>query len=556
MFISFAETFSTIYLANIIAIIGANPKDALSPAVWENLGIYTLITISTLVVGIVDYYLLTHVKIRYQKYLYDYLFCHVHKHSAAFLTYWQTGFILNKVNNILSQFGIFFALIRDWFPRTIVFYISVAVILFNISIPLGTILFAIQLTGVFLFYLLSRRLKVFIKDMQSKISATAGLIVDSIANARLVKYTAAFFHEKHTLCQYQDAAIRSSLIAAKENGQTDFTNTLIRLFSFTLSFLTILYFYDLYDLSLRDVVLCATFTFSLTSRAADVAHNVTEFQNILGKLEDAIELLWKPFEVVDIPNAKALKMDTNTIEFKNVRFSYKKGVHLFKNLNISIAANQKVGLVGISGSGKSTLINLLLRAYDVHGGKILISNQDIAKVTLFSLHRNISLISQEPCLFNRSILENIRYAKPKASMEDVIRAAKLAHIHDRIMHLPNGYDSIVGERGIKLSGGERQRVSIAAAILKDAPILILDEATSALDSESELAIEKALKNVMKNKTVIAIAHRLSTLKNMDKIIVLDKGEVKETGTQSELLKRKDGIFSHLYKLQTDGYLQA
>jgi len=158
-------------------------------------------------------------------------------------------------------------------------------------------------------------------------------------------------------------------------------------------------------------------------------------------------------------------------------------------------------------------------------------------------------------LFNRSIMENIRFAKPKATDEEVYQAAKLAHIHDTIIKMPKGYDSVVGERGVKLSGGERQRIAIAAAILKDTPILILDEATSALDSQSEQAIEKALKNIMKNKTVIAIAHRLSTLKNMDKIAVLDKGEIIEYGKEKELLKNKSGTFYKLYKLQSDGYLQ-
>lgn len=292
----------------------------------------------------------------------------------------------------------------------------------------------------------------------------------------------------------------------------------------------------------------------IDQKTYDLCFQISQLQERLGSIKDAFALIYRPFDVVDAPNAKKLKIKTNNIEIKNLSFAYTSDKPVFQNLNLSIAPNEKIGLVGISGSGKSTLINLILRAYDLNKGKILISNQDISKVTQFSLHQNIALISQEPCLFNRSIMENIRFARPKANEEEVIKAAKLAHIHDTIMKMPKGYDSVVGERGVKLSGGERQRIAIAAAILKDAPILILDDATSALDSESEQAIEKALKELMKNKTVIAIAHRLSTLKNMDRIIVLEKGKIIENGTEKELLKNKQGTFYHLYKLQTDSYI--
>ena len=264
--------------------------------------------------------------------------------------------------------------------------------------------------------------------------------------------------------------------------------------------------------------------------------------------------MYRPFDIIDTLNAKKLKLKDNSISLKNVNFQYSKEKPLFDKLNLNIKPNEKVGIVGLSGSGKSTLIKLLLRSYNLNKGKILISNQDISKVTTFSLHQSISLISQEPCLFNRSIMDNLKFANPKATEKEVIKAAKLAHIHDTITKMPQGYNSIIGERGIKLSGGERQRIAIAQAILKNTPILILDEATSALDSDSEVAIEKALSNIMKNKTVIAIAHRLSTLKNMDRIIVLDKGKIIEDGTQKELLKNKDGTFNRLYSLQTEGYL--
>lgn len=315
----------------------------------------------------------------------------------------------------------------------------------------------------------------------------------------------------------------------------------------------IAYYYYL-DLSLENIILATSLSLRLNSHITSIANLIEEIITLKANIEDALELLYRPFDITDAPNAKKLKLKDNSICFKNITFQYTPDKPLFCNLNLTIKPNEKIGIVGLSGSGKSTLVKLLLRAYNINKGKILISNQDISQTTLFSLHQSISLISQEPCLFNRSIMDNLKFANKNTTQDDIIKACKLAHIHDTIIKMPNGYDSIIGERGVKLSGGERQRISIAQALIKNTSILILDEATSALDSDSELAIEKALSNIIKNKTTIVIAHRLSTLKNMDRIIVLDKGKIIEQGSIKELLKNKDGIFNRLYKLQTEGYL--
>ena len=270
-------------------------------------------------------------------------------------------------------------------------------------------------------------------------------------------------------------------------------------------------------------------------------------------LKDGLKLLSRPFEVVDAPNARRLKVKAGQIDFKDVNYHYKHSDALFKGFNLHINAGEKIGLVGRSGSGKSTLIKLLSRYYDIQGGSICIDEQNIAEVTQKSLRAAIALIPQDPSLFNRTIMENIRYGKLRASDEEVYAAAKKAYIHDFIMSLPEGYKSKVGERGVMLSGGERQRIAIARAILKDAPILILDEATSALDSESEKYIQASIRELMKNKTVIAIAHRLSTLKEMDKIIVMDKGKIIESGTHTELLRKK-GLYHGFYDMQSQGFI--
>ena len=228
---------------------------------------------------------------------------------------------------------------------------------------------------------------------------------------------------------------------------------------------------------------------------------------------------------------------------------------MFEDFSLLIHSGEKVGLVGHSGSGKSTLVRLLSRYYDIQKGTISIDGQNIAKVRQDSIRQQIALIPQEPGLFNRSIMDNIRYGKPDASDEDVYKAAKMARIHDFIIGLPKGYETAVGERGLMLSGGQRQRIAIARAILKDAPILILDEATSALDSESEKYIQDSLKELMRGKTVIAIAHRLSTLKEMDRIVVMDNGKIVESGTHSELLA-KQGTYYGFYKMQSSGFMDS
>jgi ABC-type multidrug transport system fused ATPase/permease subunit len=225
-----------------------------------------------------------------------------------------------------------------------------------------------------------------------------------------------------------------------------------------------------------------------------------------------------------------------------------------RDFSLAIKGKEKIGLVGRSGAGKSTLTKILLRHYDINGGVITIDDQDISDVTRESLRDAVAVVPQEPLLFHRTLRENIAYGNPGASEYKIVEAAKLAQAHEFIMRLPRGYDTLVGERGVKLSGGERQRIVVARAILKNAPILILDEATSALDSESEVAIQKALHTLMEGKTVIAIAHRLSTLREMDRIIVMDGGQIIEDGSHEELIAR-GGTYAELWAHQAGGFLK-
>lgn len=270
------------------------------------------------------------------------------------------------------------------------------------------------------------------------------------------------------------------------------------------------------------------------------------------KAKHAYEDVIQEQKVMDKPGAKNLKVTHAKIDFDNVSFDYG-SADVLKNFKLNVAENEKIGVVGLSGAGKTTLVNLILRMYDVKSGAIKIDGQDVRDVKQDSLRRQIAFVPQESVLFNRTLLENIRYAKPSATKADVIAAAKKANIHEFIETLPDKYETLVGNRGIKLSGGQRQRIAIARAILKSAPILILDEATSALDSKSEMLIQEALGKIMRGKTTIAIAHRLSTLRNMDRIIVMDRGKIVESGTHAQLLRKK-GLYKKLWSMQTNGFI--
>ncbi|MBP6944801.1 ABC transporter ATP-binding protein [Patescibacteria group bacterium] len=303
-----------------------------------------------------------------------------------------------------------------------------------------------------------------------------------------------------------------------------------------------------------DVVLFQGYILLLFNKLFDFGKTLRSLYEAFAEAQEMVELMALPHGIVDRMGAKALKVKQGEICFEGVNFQYQTGQTILKKLDVTIASGEKVALVGPSGAGKSTVVKTLFRFYDLTKGKILIDGQDLSKVTQDSIREAISLVPQDPILFHRTLKENIRYGKPEATDEEVIAAAKQAHCHAFISGLEKGYDTYVGERGVKLSGGERQRVAIARAILKNAPILVLDEATSSLDSESEHLIQDALQALMKDKTVIVIAHRLSTIMQMDRIVVLEQGGVAATGTHQQLLQTEGGLYKKLWQLQAGGFL--
>lgn len=304
------------------------------------------------------------------------------------------------------------------------------------------------------------------------------------------------------------------------------------------------------EASVGDITFALTMFFMLQGYLRDVGMHIRNLQRSVNDMEELVSLESQPLGIEDRPGAGPIAIGKGEIRFEHVTFHYgASGQPLYDNFSVRIAPGERVGLVGHSGSGKTTFIKLIQRLYDISEGRITIDGQDIAKVRQASLRSQIAIVQQEPVLFHRSLAENIAYARPGASRVEIERAAKLASAHEFIAALPQGYDTLVGERGVKLSGGERQRVAIARAFLADAPILILDEATSSLDSESEVLIQQAMERLMMGRTTLVVAHRLSTVRALDRLLVLDKGKVIEEGSHDALIRLENGLYRRLFERQ-------
>lgn len=477
----------------------------------------------------------------------------LHQKSYAFFSGNFVGSLVNKVKKMERGLEIVTDRVVDDFLRSFL-TITFAVIMLWLSRPvLGFAMLmwcALYIAIIYFFSMYKLKFDLKKAELDTKIIAQ---LADTITNNANIKLFSSFNREKKdfeaiTKEHFTIRRFSWNLMTYLEGVQA----TMMLAMEGLMMFLALRYWQGGH-LSVGDFTLIQLYMISVFDKLWSMGKQVRAFYEAVADASEMTEILREPNEVQDVPGAGRLKIRNGKIEFKNADFSYHKHSAVLEKFNLLINPGERVALIGPSGGGKSTIVKLLFRFHNLNSGQILIDGQDIAAVTQDSLRNALALVPQDPILFHRTLMENIRYGKPGATDDEVISAAKSAHAHEFISASVAGYNTFVGERGIKLSGGERQRVAIARAILKNSPILVLDEATSSLDSESEHYIQDALKNLMINKTVIVIAHRLSTIMQMDRIIVLENGRITEQGRHEELIKAKEGTYQRLWQIQAGGF---
>lgn len=481
------------------------------------------------------------------------MFDHVQEHSPHYFNERFAGSLANKitdmttaVESILQQ--LFWPIISSlamsllgtlflWFVHPVLAGILILWIIVHLSICL----------------MFSRRCDLYEHRHGEARSALLGNIVDSLTNYFAVNLFYRFKFEKNALISYRNEEERTNVSARR---YVEKMRSVTSFFYTTICFIGIngfvIYLWLQHQITTGEVAQVFGTMWNIAAVMWAVGGALPAFFQSFGIAKQAYSVMLDPQDLGDKPDAEELKIQAGEIVFENVSFHYGEK-KLFSDKNAHIRGGEKVGLVGFTGAGKSTFISLILRFFPLHNGKILIDGKNIADITLESLRRQIALIPQDPVLFHRTLRENISYGKPEAKEAEIFAAAKLAHCDEFIRNIPAGYEAKVGERGAKLSGGEKQRIAIARAILVDAPILILDEATSSLDSVTEKYIQDSLSKLMQGRTTIVIAHRLSTLSRMDRILVFDKGKIVEEGTHAALMSN-DGLYAKMWNMQVGGFL--
>lgn len=483
------------------------------------------------------------------------MFAYVLDHSYTFFQNTFAGNLTRKIWDMAENIEPLISIPNEWFYPRFFAAIIASVTLFKVVHPLfGIILFVWTAVYVYISYIAAKGAEKYARGFSENIAKMTGTASDSISNIVSVKLFDNKSHEITHLDKDVDQLVNSDRNLQWYNLKVNLFQDIGYTSLIAAMLIALVYGLKQHWVTPGDFALVLSLSIALMWSVQEVGKQMQRFSKVVGACNQALSIVRIPHEIVDAPDATPLNISQGEIKFHNVTFQYENNKALFNELNVTIQHGEKVGLVGFSGGGKSTFIKLILRLIDIQQGSILIDNQDIKKVTVSSLRKQIGTIPQEPELFHRTIMENIRFAKPEASDAEVITAAKHAKCHDFICELPNQYQSLVGERGIKLSGGQKQRIAIARAFLKNAPILLLDEATSSLDSITESQIHEALHEVMLNKTTIVIAHRLSTLKDMDRILVFVNGEIIEDGSLESLLQNKETHFYKLWQMQAEGFI--
>ncbi|MES2630456.1 MAG: ABC transporter ATP-binding protein [Patescibacteria group bacterium] len=475
------------------------------------------------------------------------------RHSLQFHNNRFAGSIVSQVGKTASSFFAFWNMIVFEVMFAVVAIIATLIGVSFISLPLTVILAVFVTIFIISAYFGTRFMRPRQIARSKAYSKVSGQLSDSISNMVAVKIESKEKGEEKRLSGYlEDVLIKEKSVRKGVMTTTSVTSVIVA-FARISALVVAVWAVQTQTINAGAVFLLITYTFNLLMEVWNINTALRTMYQISGDSEELLAIMKAPVDIQDT-SAKKLKATNGTVVIDNVTFAHEVGDNLFEGLNLTIPAGQKVGVVGVSGSGKSTLTKLLLRLSDPKSGSIKIDGQDIAEVSQVSLHDAIAYVPQEPLLFHRSLHENISYSRPKATENEVKNAAKDAQAYNFIKVLDKGFETLVGERGVKLSGGQRQRIAIARAILKQAPVLILDEATSALDSESEQLIQKALEKLMEGRTSIVIAHRLSTISKLDRIIVMENGKIIEDGNHQELLEQK-GMYAKLWAHQSGGFIE-
>lgn len=517
---------------------------------------YILVSVASLVCWRTQAYIAWKYDIQTSKAIMNHIFNHLQNMDNSFHADRFGGGLVSQTNKFVGAYDRFVSDFNWNIVNGITAFVASLIVLLFANLAYALVFCVVSVIYCIIVYRQMRRQMPYNRELSSSESQTTAKLADTITNIATVrsfageKAESARFDHQTTETMNNGFAVMHIQLKNELISQTG--TTIVQILAFGIGILSIGYL----NAPIGALYLTLTYTLNLTERLWNFMFILRNLNRQFGDAADMTAILNMTPKITDPERPQKIRINRGEVQFKDVDFAYpeSKDDALFEKLSLKIKPGEKVGLVGHSGGGKTTITNLLQRFMDIQSGEITIDNQNIASVKLADLRQHISYVSQEPILFHRTLAENISYSDPDAEQRVIEGVAKMANAHEFISKLPKGYDTLVGERGVKLSGGQRQRVAIARAMLKNAPILVLDEATSALDSESEVLIQAALWKLMENRTAIVIAHRLSTIQKMDRIIVLENGKVVEEGSHKELLK-KAGVYAKLWTHQSGGFIE-
>lgn len=543
-----------LYLKEFVNLLAQGAASGV--ALYTVLGFYALVTLIAWAGQRVRMFALGRLEARAMADLYRDAFSYLLEHSHEFFISNFTGTLTRRVTRYARQFeSVLDNVVMNLFPAAI-FLTGVVIVLSLRSVWLGASLLGLTI----LFILIQVKMILWLLPLRTKRteedSRMTGALSDAVLNHSTITAFAATSFEKS---YFKDVSESWRVVTSKTMDGYTYVYGILGFFAVVIEVAILAataYLWQLGVLTIGDFVLVQVYILGLLNQVWGIGRNMRQLHDAFAEATEMLDILELPHGIRDAHKAPELRVTEGAITFDHVSFEYHDSHAVLQDFTLSIAPREKVALIGSSGAGKTTIAKLLLRLYDLTSGAIKIDGQTIADVTQESLRKAIAFVPQEPMLFHRTLLENIRYGRETATDDEVIEAAKQAHCHEFISQYPLGFETLVGERGVKLSGGERQRVAIARAILKDAPILVLDEATSSLDSESERLIQNALLRLMEGKTVIAIAHRLSTVMTMDRLIVMETGKVVLAGSHDELIAHESNLYKKLWEIQAGGFLRA